>query len=80
MARILSLRRRLVFDVETVDISSDAGREAVWREKIPAVFVDGQEAALFRVSPKRLSRILLDHGARLRWWARLLRMHPVRGS
>ncbi len=69
--RIARVRRRIAFDLETLDISGDAALEAAYGTRIPVVAVDREEVAVYRVSEKRLARALLDRGARPRLWTRL---------
>jgi len=70
--RIGNVGRRFAFDVECLDVSASPELESAYRERIPVVSVDGEEACVYRVNEKRLARILADHGARPRGWRRLL--------
>jgi glutaredoxin len=56
------VRRRLPFDLVEIDITTDAALEAVYRERIPVIAVDGEELFDFHVDEQLLER-RLAHGA-----------------
>jgi glutaredoxin len=56
------VRRRLPFDLVEIDITTDAALEAVYRERIPVIAVDGEELFDFHVDEQLLER-RLGHGA-----------------
>jgi glutaredoxin len=43
-AVVLDVRTRQPFDLEEVDITRDPALEALYRERIPVVAIDGEEA------------------------------------
>jgi len=53
-----SVRLEVPFDLEEVDITGDAELEGRFRERIPVVLVDGQEAFTYFVHPDGLRRRL----------------------
>lgn len=55
---ILSLRERLVFEFEEVDIESDEELELEYGIRIPVVEVDGEEAFEVTVDAERLARLM----------------------
>ena len=52
--RIDSIRGRVSFELEIVDISIDAGLTERYGERIPVVILDGEEVFAYRVNPKVL--------------------------
>ena len=52
------VRTEIDFDLEETDISGDAELEARYRERIPVVLVDGEEAFTYFVHPDALRRKL----------------------
>ena len=52
------VRAEIDFDLEETDISGDPGLEARYRERIPVVLVDGEEAFTYFVHPDALRRRL----------------------
>ena len=52
------LRAEIDFDLEETDISGDPELEARYRERIPVVLVDGEEAFTYFVHPDALRRKL----------------------
>lgn len=57
--RVLAkVRAEHPFELEEVDISGDPGLESRYRERIPVVAVDGEEAFTYFVHPDGLRRRL----------------------
>jgi glutaredoxin-like protein DUF836 len=52
------VRAETPFELEEVDIAGDEGLERRYRERIPVVLVDGEEAFTFFVHPDGLRRRL----------------------
>ena len=52
------VRTEIDFDLEETDISGDSELEARYRERIPVVLVDGEEAFTYFVHPDALRRKL----------------------
>jgi hypothetical protein len=52
------VREELPFELEEVDIAGDAELERLYRERIPVVAVDGDEAFTYFVHPDGLRRRL----------------------
>jgi hypothetical protein len=52
------VRAELYFELEHVDITADPELEARYRERIPVVLVDGEEAFTYFVHPEGLRRRL----------------------
>jgi hypothetical protein len=52
------VREEVPFELEEVDITGDAELERVYRERIPVVAVDGDEAFTYFVHPDGLRRRL----------------------
>ena len=55
---IEQVRAEIPFELEEVDISGDANLERRYRERIPVVAVDGEEAFTYFVHPDGLRRRL----------------------
>jgi hypothetical protein len=55
---IEGVRAEVPFDLEEVDITGDDDLERTYRERIPVVLVDGQEAFTLFVHPDGLRRRL----------------------
>jgi Glutaredoxin-like domain (DUF836) len=53
-----SVRAELTFDLEEVDISGDADLEARYRELLPVLELDGEQAFTYFVQPDALRRKL----------------------
>jgi hypothetical protein len=53
------VRTELAFELEEVDITGDAELEQRYRERIPVVLVDGEEAFTYFVHPDALRRKLV---------------------
>ena len=57
--RVLArVREEIPFELEEVDIAGDAELERRYRERIPVVAVDGEEAFTYFVHPEGLRRRL----------------------
>jgi glutaredoxin len=52
------VRLEIPFELVEIDITGDPGLEARYRERIPVVLVDGEEAFTFFVHPDGLRRRL----------------------
>jgi hypothetical protein len=71
---LLALRRELVFDIEEIDIATDAGIYAAFREEIPVGYLDGRKVFKYRVDPVLLRRQLdRRRGWLIGGWPSLLR-------
>jgi glutaredoxin len=55
---VLQVRRRHPFDLEEVDITRDPALEAAYRERIPVIAIDGQEALELVIEATELERCL----------------------
>jgi glutaredoxin len=56
-SRVLAqVRAEIPFELEEVDITGDEELEARYRERIPVVLVDGEEAFTYFVTPDGLRR------------------------
>jgi glutaredoxin len=55
---IVQIRDDVAFDLDEVDISADPELERRYRERIPVVAVDGEEAFTYFVHPDGLRRRL----------------------
>ncbi len=53
---IKGVRAEIAFELEEVDITGDSELEPRYRERIPVVLVDGQEAFTYFVTPDGLRR------------------------
>ena len=53
---IEGVRSEIAFELEEIDITGDDELEARYRERIPVVLVDGQEAFTYFVTPDGLRR------------------------
>ena len=53
---IEGVRAEVPFELEEVDIAGDDGLETRYRERIPVVLVDGEEAFTYFVTPEGLRR------------------------
>lgn len=58
-AQLEAVRGRIPFDLEVVDISSDALLEARFRAEIPVLFIGERKVAKYRISAEALRRALL---------------------
>jgi glutaredoxin len=52
------VRARRPFDLEEVDITRDPALEATYRERIPVIAIDGQEALELVIEASELERCL----------------------
>ena len=59
---VLSLRQRLGFVFDEIDIEADEELELEYGIRIPVVEVDGEEAFEVTVDPARLAELLADPG------------------
>lgn len=57
-AVVVDARSRRPFDLEEVDITRDPTLEARYRERIPVVAIDGEEALELVIDPTELERVL----------------------
>jgi glutaredoxin len=57
-ATLLALRRELAFELEEIDISTDASLDEAFREAIPVGYLDGRKIFKYRVDPTLLRRQL----------------------
>ena len=57
------VRAEVPFELEEVDIGGDSELERRYRERIPVVLVDGEEAFTYFVHPEGLRRRLHRHEA-----------------
>ena len=55
---VLQVQRQRPFALEEVDITRDPALEALYRERIPVVAIDGQEALELVIEAKELERCL----------------------
>ena len=56
---LAQVRAEIPFELDEIDIGGDPGLERRYRERIPVVAVDGEEAFTFFVHPDGLRRRLL---------------------
>jgi hypothetical protein len=59
---IEQVRREVAFELEEIDITGDPTLENRYRERIPVVLVDGDEAFTYFVHPDALRRRLTSAG------------------
>ena len=71
--RLANVRKRIPFDLETVDITADPDLFETYKERIPVIFVNGEETAVYRVSERRLTRKLRACSPRTSLWSHLRR-------
>ena len=57
-AVVLQVRERRPFELEEIDITRDAALEAHYRERIPVVAIDGEEALELVIEATELERCL----------------------
>jgi glutaredoxin len=57
-AVVLGVRQRLPFELEEIDITRDPALEALYRERIPVVAIDGEEALELVIEATELERRL----------------------
>ena len=58
---VAAARDELGFELELVDISGDPALEAAYRELLPVVEIDGEQAFTYFVQPDALRERLLRH-------------------
>jgi glutaredoxin len=58
-----AVRREVPFELEVVDIGGDPALEAVYRELLPVVEIEGERAFTWFVDPEALRERLLRPGA-----------------
>ena len=75
--RIANVRKRVPFDLQTVDITADPDLYELYKERIPVLLVNGEELFVYRVSEKQLVRKLRAHLPRASIWERLTRRQPT---
>ena len=68
-AMLLTLRRELGFELEEIDITTDAALQDAFCEEIPVGYLDGRKLFKYRVDPALLRRQLQRRGGWLvrRW-------------
>ena len=76
-ARIANVRKRVSFALETVDITTHPDLFERHKERIPVVLINGEEAFVYRVSEKHLTRKLRALHPRSSIWERLTRPGPA---
>lgn len=69
--RIAGVQKQVPFALETVDITGDPALYEQYKERIPVVLVNGEEAFVYRVSEKYLARKLRALSPRESLWARM---------
>jgi glutaredoxin len=57
-AVVLGVRQRRPFELEEIDITRDPALEALYRERIPVVAIDGEEALELVIEATELERRL----------------------
>jgi glutaredoxin len=57
-AVVLAVRERHPFELEEIDITRDPTLEALYRERIPVVAIDGQESLELVIEATELERCL----------------------
>jgi glutaredoxin len=55
---LLAARRRAPFELEEIDIDSDAALQKLYNEEVPVVAINGRKAFKYRVDPQALLRAL----------------------
>ena len=70
---IANVRKRIPFNLETVDITTDPDLFETYKERIPVVLVNGEETAVYRISEKHLTRKLRACSPRPSRWFHLRR-------
>jgi len=71
--RLANVRKRIPFNLETVDITTDPDLFETYKERIPVVLVNGEETAVYRISEKHLTRKLRACSPRPSRWFHLRR-------
>jgi glutaredoxin len=57
-AVVLAVRERHPFELEEIDITRDPSLEALYRERIPVIAIDGEEALELVIEAVELERCL----------------------
>ncbi len=57
----MRVRKEMPFDFQEVDIESRGDLYEKFKEEIPVVFINGERVFTYRVSDKKLRRILRRH-------------------
>jgi glutaredoxin len=57
-AVVLAVRERHPFELEEIDITRDPSLEALYRERIPVIAIDGEEALELVIEAAELERCL----------------------
>jgi len=79
-AVLLALQRELAFELEEIDIATDATLYDTFREEIPVGYLDGRKVFKYRLDPALLRRQLRRRGERfLGRWFSPLRSHAGDG-
>lgn len=61
---LVQVRTEVAFELEEIDITGDPELESRYRERIPVVLVDDEEAFTFFVHPDALRRRIASAGRR----------------
>ena len=61
-AQLDQLRTRLEFELQVIDIATEADLEQRYGHDIPVLYIDGRKAAKYRVSDAELIRKLKHDG------------------
>lgn len=61
---LVQVRSEVAFELEEIDITGDPELESRYRERIPVVLVDDEEAFTFFVHPDALRRRIASAGRR----------------
>ena len=70
-ARVENVRQRIPFEIETIDITTDPDLFEAHSERIPVIFVNGEETFVYRISEKILEKKLRTIQSPS-WWTRLI--------
>ena len=63
LEQVRALREELAFDLEEVDIGGDRALEAVHREWLPVVEIDGRRRFTYHVQPEAFRRAVAQAAA-----------------
>ena len=69
--RVANVRKCVPFTLETVDITTDPDLFERYKERVPVLLINGEEAFVYRVSEKQLTRKLRACHPQTSVWARL---------
>ncbi|MDA0746062.1 MAG: glutaredoxin family protein [bacterium] len=69
--RVENVRKRILFELEVVDITTDSELFERYKERIPVVLVNDAEVCVFRVSEKLLARKVREALGQGSLWTRL---------